>query len=432
MKRMNKKRLNYMIKLLIISDDFTGALDTSVQLATNGATTYVMVGSRLDVTKINSDVEVLAIDAETRHLKPKEAYQIVYSIVKEAQKIRIPYLYKKTDSALRGNIGSELTAALDASGAKHIHFIPAFPRIGRTTADGIQYVNGVPIAESVFGSDHFEPVCYSSVSEIIASQSSIETHVIGRERGEGHVSGKGILIHDACSNQDFENIAAQLMEINDLSLIAGCAGFASILPRILHLNGERPRTPELNPRMFIVCGSINPISVVQCEYAERKGARRFRLTPRQKLSTEWARSDASESLVQEICNSCQEHPVVILDTNGPGDPEKTDAYACEHGISPERIRTDVVAVMGQLMERLIHSGLDSTILIMGGDLLFQFIRQTGIKAVTPVCELECGVVLSQIIYEGKKRNIISKSGGFGDQTLFMELSESLERLSGGK
>jgi len=421
-----------MIKLLIISDDFTGALDTSVQLAMNGAATYVTVDSHLDVTKINPDIEVLVIDAETRHLKPEEAYQIVYSIVKEAQKISIPYIYKKTDSALRGNIGAELTATLEASGTKHIHFIPAFPQMGRTTVDGIHYVNGVPIAESVFGSDHFEPVRYSNVSEIIASQSSIETHIIRRERNGHRVPDTGILLHDASSKQDFEDIGAQLVATNDLHLIAGCAGFASILPRIIHLNGEKTQMPELNPRMFIVCGSINPISVAQCKYAEKKGAQRFCLTPEQKLSTEWTQNGVTEPLVQEIKNSCQNHPIVILDTNGPGDPEKTDSYAHEHGISPEQVRTDVVTVMGHLTERLIDSGLDSTILIMGGDLLFQFIKQTGIKAITPVCELECGVVLSQVIYHGKKRNIISKSGGFGDETLFMDLSEAIGRLSAGK
>jgi uncharacterized protein YgbK (DUF1537 family) len=421
-----------MIKLLIISDDFTGALDTSVQLAMNGATTYVTVDPRLDAAKINSDVEVLVIDAETRHLKPEEAYQIVYSIIKAAQKISIPYIYKKTDSALRGNIGSELTAALEASGAKHIHFIPAFPQMGRTTVDGIHYVNGVPIAESVFGSDHFEPVCYSSVSEIIASQSSIETHIIGREKNGRGVPAKGILVHDAISDQDFENIAAELMETNDLHLIAGCAGFACILPRILHLNGEQPQMPELNPRMFIVCGSINPISVAQCEYAESKGARRFRLTPGQKLSPKWTQTRDSESLVQEILNSCQNHPVVILDTNGAGDPERTDSYAAWHGFSPEQTRMNIVASMGHLTERLIDIGLDSTILIMGGDLLFQFIKQAGMKAIAPVCELKRGIVLSQVTYKGKKRNIISKSGGFGDKALFMDLSEMLEKLSGSK
>ena len=38
----------------------------------------------------------------------------------EAKRLGIPYLYKKTDSALRGNIGSELAAVMDA-----LKFAPA-------------------------------------------------------------------------------------------------------------------------------------------------------------------------------------------------------------------------------------------------------------------------------------------------------------------
>lgn len=36
-------RRHYMIKLLIIADDFTGVLDTGEQFAKKGVTTYVML-----------------------------------------------------------------------------------------------------------------------------------------------------------------------------------------------------------------------------------------------------------------------------------------------------------------------------------------------------------------------------------------------------
>lgn len=421
-----------MIKLLIIADDFTGALDTSVQLAVKGATTYVMLDSQIDITKIASNIEVLVIDAETRHLEKEEAYQAVYSIVKEAQKAGIPYVYKKTDSALRGNIGAELAAALQASGAKHLHFIPAFPQMGRTTEEGVHYVNGVPIEQSVFGRDPFEPVRYSSILKIIASQSPVETHIIGTGAEGLYASAEGILVHDSICNQDLENIAVELMEKDDMHLIAGCAGFACILPQILQISGKQPQMPELSNHMFIVCGSINPVSIAQCDYAEEKGASRFRLTPEQKLSPDWAKSSDADPLIQKLYDSCEDNPIVILDTNGPGDPERTDVYAYEEGIPSEQVRTDVVSVMGHLIERLIDNGLDSTILMMGGDLLFQFIKQAGIKAIFPVCELKCGVVLSQFVYRERTLNIISKSGGFGDESLFVELSEILKNLNKGK
>ena len=136
-----------MVKLLIIADDFTGALDTGVQFAARGAATRVVTDLAYDFTL--ADAEVLVMVAETRHLPPEEAYDVVYRTARNAREAGIPYIYKKTDSALRGNIGSELTAVMDAAGSDTIAFLPAFPKMGRVTRNGVHYVDGVPVAESV-------------------------------------------------------------------------------------------------------------------------------------------------------------------------------------------------------------------------------------------------------------------------------------------
>ena len=52
--------------LLIIADDFTGALDTGVQFAARGIRTRVVVGA--NATLIQQDTDVLVVDTETRHL----------------------------------------------------------------------------------------------------------------------------------------------------------------------------------------------------------------------------------------------------------------------------------------------------------------------------------------------------------------------------
>lgn len=414
-----------MIRLLILSDDFTGALDTGVLMAIKGASTYVTFASQLDLENLNDETDVLVIDAETRHLKQEDAYSTVFSIVKAAEQLGIPYIYKKTDSALRGNIGAELTAAIEAGSSNHIHFIPAFPQMGRTTENGIHFVNGIPIAQSIFGRDPFEPVRYSSIPEMIASQSEIPTRSVGKAVDGRAVSDGGILIYDCDSDRDFENISQALMQANDMHLLAGCAGFAGMLPKILHLDGKPPQLPALSEHMLVACGSVNPVSVAQCEYAEQNGARRFCLSPEQKLSPERARNRGDESLLQEIQAVCQDSPIVILDTNGPGDPQKTDAYAVRKKISHEKVRTSVVSAMSYLLEDLLEDGLDATMFLMGGDLLFQFVQQAGIKAISPLCEIERGVVLSQLSYKGRKLNVISKSGGFGEKELFVNLQKKI-------
>ena len=102
-----------MVKLLIIADDFTGALDTGVQFAAGGAETRVVTNTDYDFDRVDENVQVLVLDAETRHLSRDEAYRVVFHITKKAFESGIPFIYKKTDSALRGNIGSELKAVLD-------------------------------------------------------------------------------------------------------------------------------------------------------------------------------------------------------------------------------------------------------------------------------------------------------------------------------
>ena len=98
-----------MIHLFVIADDFTGALDTGVQFASYGAATKVVVGTGLQALEADAQTQVLVVDAETRHLPAAQAYDTVYRLVRWAKEKKIGCIYKKTDSALRGNIGAELS-----------------------------------------------------------------------------------------------------------------------------------------------------------------------------------------------------------------------------------------------------------------------------------------------------------------------------------
>lgn len=114
-----------MVKLLIIADDFTGALDTGVQFAASGAETRVVTNRDAVFEDVEPGVQVLVLDAETRHLPAREAYDVVFSVTRRACRSKIPYIYKKTDSALRGNVESELKAVLEGTKQPVLHFFPA-------------------------------------------------------------------------------------------------------------------------------------------------------------------------------------------------------------------------------------------------------------------------------------------------------------------
>ena len=212
-----------MVKLLIIADDFTGALDTGVKFAARGAVTRVVTDPAFDFAGVDAQVQVLVMDAETRHLKPEAAYSVVRQAAERALEAGVQCIYKKTDSALRGNVGAELTAVLDAAGADRLPFIPAFPKTNRVTRDGIHLIDGVPVAESVFGQDPFEPVRHSGVADILGEQSSVP--VVLRKPGEAAGDEPGIQVFDAATDEDLLTIGSWE------PLACGCPPAAPVLPR---------------------------------------------------------------------------------------------------------------------------------------------------------------------------------------------------------
>ena len=163
-------------KLLVVADDLTGGLDTGVQFAKQGIAVRVIVDPGMQKEWTNTNAEVLVAVSETRHLSSEAAYQTVYRIVSAGKQAGIPFVYKKTDSALRGNVGAELSAAMDACEADVLSFLPAYPAMNRITVNGCHYVDGVPVAQSVFGRDPFDPVTESDIRKLIGSQT--ETQVL--------------------------------------------------------------------------------------------------------------------------------------------------------------------------------------------------------------------------------------------------------------
>lgn len=91
-----------VIKLIIIADDLTGALDSSVHFARKGIRTAVLIDMAQGLEPYaGSDIEVLAVNTASRHDAPEVAAGKIEKIVSEAMELKIPYIYKKTDSALR-------------------------------------------------------------------------------------------------------------------------------------------------------------------------------------------------------------------------------------------------------------------------------------------------------------------------------------------
>ncbi len=392
-----------MPKLLIIADDFTGALDTGVQFASLGAKSLVVTEQSYDMK--NSDgLDVLIFDSETRHTTPEKAYDTVKALTSCAKKYNIPFVYKKTDSGLRGNIGAELAGAMDGLGLGEIAFVPAFPAMKRITRNGVHYVDGVPVAESMFGKDPFEPVRHSAVKDIIAEQTN----------------KNGISVYDAETDDDMMKIAEGLGH-EGLRLTAGCAGFAGVLARELGFNGNPPELPEMPQRLFMICGSVNPVTRSQIDYARDKGFRYISLTVEEKLSPTWPGSpecvNAGAKWLAEIGNDN-----AILDANNPNDTAQTDEYIRSHGMDIDAVRVNISRAVTAGGLSVIDAGLNARLMCVGGDTLLALMNAAGIHELVPLREVERGVVLTSFTYKGRTFYIMTKSGGFGEKDLLVKLA----------
>lgn len=414
-----------MSLLLIIADDFTGALDTGVQFAARGIRTQVVVDTEIDFAAQNA--EVLVIDTETRHLPADKAYDTVYQLTKRCLKTDIQYIYKKTDSALRGNIGAELAALLDASECRKLPFLPAFPQLNRITQNGIHYINGVPVTESPFGIDPFEPVRHSVVTELIAEQTDCPAHSFPALKEEDPIpQADGILVFDAKEVRELTATGNALLHQNVLQIMAGCAGFGAALPELLNITPDTKRTfPKLDERLLVVCGSVNPITLAQLDKAEQAGFSRLRLTPKQKLTSDyWKSSDGTAQLAQ-IESMLKKNPHCIIETNDLGGNQLTADYAAAHNMDLETVRVRIAGSLGALVGAIFTSPSLGTLLLTGGDTLLQCMNCIGVSELEPICELAKGVVLAQFTYHGYTRHVITKSGGFGQEDLLITLADRI-------
>lgn len=236
--------------ILVIADDFSGAAELAGIAASRGLSAEVH-------TKLapESTAQVIALDAQTRHLPPEAAARRIREIHQEATTLAPDHIFKKTDSVLRGNILAELTALLNATGRRRTIFIPANPSKGRMIRNGRYLVNSVPLDQSAFASDPEHPQRSADVVTALGKSDTIRVHSI---RTDEDLPSNGIIIPDAETPDD---ITKRASELDDGTLAAGAAEFFSAaLKRWITEHDWKPLTipePEvIDPTLPRTKGSL--------------------------------------------------------------------------------------------------------------------------------------------------------------------------------
>jgi uncharacterized protein YgbK (DUF1537 family) len=369
------------MRAVALADDTTGALEIGALFAKQGVVSRVSLGPALP-----SGAQAAVVDLETRHLPPSDAYAAVQGFCRTLHGPprvgREPRLYKKTDSALRGNIGAEMQALLDAFPGVALVYVPAYPALGRSVRGGKLRIGGLPVSRTPFAGDALNPSIHDDIPVALAAGGCRASVVLAAtpSRIPAAISPGSIVVCDGESEADLDAIAEALATAETAWIPAGPGAFAARwigglkLP-VSAVAWPRPRT------LLVVNGSTHPVSLEQIRAAPDDVA---------VITAPLAREPSPPEVARRLAREVKQR----LQAAGPGGPIRTP----------------------------------DCLVIVGGDTAWHVLQALGASVIEPRGELLPGVPVSVISMEGRELTVVTKAGSFGSPEV---LSRIRERLLGG-
>lgn len=426
---------------LLIADDLTGGADAGVQFAKRGMKT-LLVSYRGDGAPLAARPahDVLVINTITRGLPPAEAFAILSGLLKDFDPKRFPIVYKKIDSTLRGNIASEIDAILQKANLPLCFLAPSYPEQGRVLVGGIMMVGERPLALTETAHDAASPVRESHVCKLLAGQSSLSIGMIdltdvasGKEALRRVVereqrAGRRIIIFDAVNRRDLATIAEVALSMETIPLIAGSAGLAGEVARILapaqiSADPERQRTFR---HLLIVGGSASAVTHAQLQQLQDGGLPSFELT-RDLVSRDGPAETEDRRKLARLLGSALAGGSALFRTFTERRTGNGDGGAA----IPQRI-TGVIAgvVLLALREARIDAG-DLALILTGGDTALAVLQLLDYEEIELEGELLEGIVRGSLRagpWDGL--TVVTKAGAFGKEDALVKIVERLEAAAG--
>ena len=404
-----------MVSLAVIADDFTGCTDAEIQLFSYPVNTVSLL-PQAPFERFLKDYDVLMIDNEARFAHKNEAYLSTRNLAIRLVNSGVRRIYKKVDSTVRGNIGSEIDAVLDALGGDRCVLVPAYPDNGRTTRNGHHYVNGKLISDTEFANDPVHPVRCSNISELLQSQANRQVGTVfiqavrsgavalsDRMRAEWEGEAK-ILVVDAETNRDLEIIAEALRQLDEFDLIAGSAAMLSAAFEKMNIAGQRPELPAaIDAPTLVVCGSLHPDSAEQIQrLVDERQAQLIELNVRRLCDKDSEREEAARS-IDETGTALDRGGLAVITTHTNRLPKQEAA-----GL------TDVLMKrLGAIVYGLTEKHGVRNFYLVGGQTSFAICTTLGLDGVTVLQEIEPGIPVCRNVGGKHDLRLAAKPGGFG-------------------
>lgn len=413
----------------VIADDFTGANDAGVQFKKRGLRTVVVVKAN-KIESVLSDTDVVVVDTESRMLTPKTAYKKVREAVRALKEADVRVVYKKIDSTLKGNIGSELDAIMDEMETNSSLVAPAFPSNERITVGGYHLIDQVPLERTDLAGDLVNPLKQSYVPALIQDQTkrkvghvplstvmagfqSLKQALIEREE-----RGEKVIVVDTVTQEDLGIIAGVGLKLNLLP--CGSAGLAEEISIALR--------PASGP-ILVISGSVNNVTMRQISKAksiltthvvELDTFRIIGNTPGQKKELQRVVKTAVKAM-----NSGKD--VIVKSAKSREHATRTLQNGKKKGFTAAEVSEQISSFLAETVEALIKTEKISGLALIGGDTAVKIVEGIGALGTRIEREVLPGIPACRLI-GGQRGNLrtITKAGGFGDENALIRMIKCLK------
>ena len=422
-------------KAAIVADDFSSVTDCGVQFSKKGLDTAAL----MSLPEILPNAEVISIDSDSRPLTPALAYNSTYKIALALANAGCEHVYKSIDSTMRGNLGSEIDAMMDAFGFRKAILTPAFPHYGRQVIGGIHYLNGVPINESPIGRDPVTPVTESDVKSILEKQTGRDIRNVSlTELRKGakacaeyarelYRDNAEILVFDCETENDLQIVSEVAYLLPDV-MVCGSTGLAQYMADgwKLSVADYKDSMEPKDTRMIFAAASASPVTREQLMTLIKAGGVHPIELDIWKLRDELKDNykDNAESIKAAGCGNeasyyteamtafaAGEDIALFLDSTPEG-REKLTAEALEKGVGKAELPKLIVKLMAMLVKKLADANAFGGLLMTGGDTAKAICTELGAYGMELKTEAEAGIPMGNLINCGGVTACI-KAGAFG-------------------
>jgi uncharacterized protein YgbK (DUF1537 family) len=284
-------------------------------------------------------------------------------------------------------------------------FAPAFPALGRTTVNGRQHLNGIPLEETEFwqregiagGASLLDMMSRADLESKLLSIETIRSDADSiRAAMTDAAEQADVLICDAETEEDLAALAQASLEIAVDPVWAGSAGLIGHLLDAADVSRQKPTLPQpmlsAGPLLFVV-GSLSSVS--------RRQAERL------------AKEDVVVLAIEAAMLNNNVRPAALADRLAAALAAGKDVLLLstpQTALSPLDAGA-LSAALGDLVAP--HARRIGGLFATGGETARAVLTGMGVKTLRPVAEIERGVPLS-VAGGPRPFPVITKAGAFGE------------------